>query len=198
MIQGKGQGALEYLLLIGGAVIVAGIVVALILGVGGTSSSQSSQGANISLDKIYAEGYGGNLVVNPSFESGQNSWARNVPSGGTTEIVSGSCYHAGKCVHNNSATVTNGYSYFQPVTLQAGKTYTAVMYQKGYCEGMVSTGDGPSQTYPHLTTGRNYTNNKWNRTTWTFTATGTAANIYTVVSSTTGEGWCDVAILTAN
>ena len=39
----KGQGALEYLLLIGGAVLVAAIVIALVTGIPGTSPNPSDQ-----------------------------------------------------------------------------------------------------------------------------------------------------------
>lgn len=39
--QRKGQGALEYLLLIGGAVVVAAVVVVLILNLGATSTSST-------------------------------------------------------------------------------------------------------------------------------------------------------------
>jgi len=41
----KGQGALEYLLLIGGAILVAVIVIALIVGLGSSGGTEASQGA---------------------------------------------------------------------------------------------------------------------------------------------------------
>ena len=45
----KGQGALEYLLLIGGAIVVAVIVVTLLLGVGSSGSPPAELGAATAL-----------------------------------------------------------------------------------------------------------------------------------------------------
>ncbi len=42
----KGQGALEYLLLIGGAVLIAVIVIALLVGMGSSSKKDASQGGD--------------------------------------------------------------------------------------------------------------------------------------------------------
>lgn len=42
----KGQGALEYLLLIGGAVLIAVIVIALLVGMGSSSRSNTEKNAN--------------------------------------------------------------------------------------------------------------------------------------------------------
>ncbi|HNW05503.1 MAG TPA: class III signal peptide-containing protein [archaeon] len=42
----KGQGALEYLLLIGGAVLIAVIVIALLVGMGSSSKKNASQGGD--------------------------------------------------------------------------------------------------------------------------------------------------------
>ena len=49
----KGQGALEYLLLIGGAVLVAAIVIALITGIPGTQNPASE--AECAAKSLFAE-----------------------------------------------------------------------------------------------------------------------------------------------
>ena len=69
MFKNKGQGALEYLLLIGGGVVVAAIVVVLVLGFGGAGT----ESAKSSFD-IYQEGLG----------------ARVTAGGGTVEGAEGS------------------------------------------------------------------------------------------------------------
>ena len=44
-MQKQGQGALEYLLLIGGAILVAVIVISILVGLGGTGTDQATQAA---------------------------------------------------------------------------------------------------------------------------------------------------------
>ena len=87
----KGQGALEYLLLIGGAVLIAVIVIALLVGMGGQSRDTAQDQANrvqqatdvpqpaqiVSVRAPFAECSDGNITV---------SW-RPLGEGGTNEMV---------------------------------------------------------------------------------------------------------------
>ncbi|MFH1391294.1 MAG: class III signal peptide-containing protein [Candidatus Diapherotrites archaeon] len=66
----KAQGALEYLLLIGGAVLVAVIVITLILSIAGTGETQVTTSATTAFDKIReAAGVSTNFLKNSSFET---------------------------------------------------------------------------------------------------------------------------------
>jgi uncharacterized protein (UPF0333 family) len=51
----KGQGALEYLLLIGGAILVAVIVIALIVGLGGTGGAEATKSIKDGLCAKYSD-----------------------------------------------------------------------------------------------------------------------------------------------
>ena len=51
----KGQGALEYLLLIGGAILVAVIVIALIVGLGGTGGAEAQKSVRDGLCAKYSD-----------------------------------------------------------------------------------------------------------------------------------------------
>ena len=51
----KGQGALEYLLLIGGAILVAVIVIALIVGLGGTGGAEATKSVKDGLCAKYSD-----------------------------------------------------------------------------------------------------------------------------------------------
>jgi|SRR3989344_879836 len=51
----KGQGALEYLLLIGGAILVAVIVIALIVGLGGTNAGEANKTVRDGLCSKYSD-----------------------------------------------------------------------------------------------------------------------------------------------
>ena len=87
----KGQGALEYLLLIGGAVLIAVIVIALLVGMGGQSRDTAQDQANrvqqatdvpqpaqiVSVRAPYVECGAGTITV---------SW-RPLGEGGTNEMV---------------------------------------------------------------------------------------------------------------
>ncbi|MBI4210352.1 MAG: class III signal peptide-containing protein [Candidatus Diapherotrites archaeon] len=72
----RGQGALEYLLLIGGAVIVGTIVVTLLLGASGSSQSQTLRDVNeiqVKTQEI-AGGTGISILTNIGFEKGITPW----------------------------------------------------------------------------------------------------------------------------
>ena len=87
----KGQGALEYLLLIGGAVLIAVIVIALLVGMGGQSRDSAQDQSNkvqqasdlpqpaqiVSVRAPFAQCSDGNITV---------SW-RPLGEGGTNEMV---------------------------------------------------------------------------------------------------------------
>ncbi|MFH1696426.1 MAG: class III signal peptide-containing protein [Candidatus Diapherotrites archaeon] len=49
----KGQGALEYLLLIGGAVLVAVVVIVLIISLAGDTGDTVNEGITTGLDKMH-------------------------------------------------------------------------------------------------------------------------------------------------
>ncbi|MFH1224400.1 MAG: class III signal peptide-containing protein [Candidatus Diapherotrites archaeon] len=65
----KGQGALEYLLLIGGAVLVAVVVIVLILGLGKSTGGEVNDIVQTGITNMEAAagtgGTGGELVTNP-------------------------------------------------------------------------------------------------------------------------------------
>jgi len=53
----KGQGALEYLLIIGGAIMIAAVVIAIIVKVGG-SGKTAADGASTDINSLYTQGQG--------------------------------------------------------------------------------------------------------------------------------------------
>ncbi|HZX34486.1 MAG TPA: class III signal peptide-containing protein [archaeon] len=81
----KGQGALEYLLLIGGAVLIAVIVITLLLGVGGSSEEQTGVSTASSL---CAQAAGLDGSKNCSIEA-DGTTARVVPIGNDNYDCSG-------------------------------------------------------------------------------------------------------------
>ncbi|MFH1391296.1 MAG: class III signal peptide-containing protein [Candidatus Diapherotrites archaeon] len=66
----KAQGALEYLLLIGGAVLVAVIVITLILSIAGTGETQVTTSATTAFDKIREAAGGGTASFFDNFSDG--------------------------------------------------------------------------------------------------------------------------------
>lgn len=50
----KGQGALEYLLLIGGAILIAAFVLVMLSGLGTTTSNQANGSLNTFFNKVNA------------------------------------------------------------------------------------------------------------------------------------------------
>ena len=53
----RGQGALEYLLLIGGAVIVSAVVIVLLLNTSTTSKGQAQTSADLAIEQSDAKGF---------------------------------------------------------------------------------------------------------------------------------------------
>ncbi|MFH1391295.1 MAG: carbohydrate binding domain-containing protein [Candidatus Diapherotrites archaeon] len=120
----KAQGALEYLLLIGGAVLVAVIVITLILSIAGTGETQVTTTATTAFDKIREAAGGGsnNLLANGSFESGLSSW---LTGGGISVSSSTDDRRTGnsslKMTHDGSGS-SYGYA-SQTLNVTAGDTY---------------------------------------------------------------------------
>ena len=101
MASRKAQGALEYLILIGGAVTVGVIVLTLLLGASSSSSSQSSTGVASYQEKILTKGKP-NVMQNGLFES-PGGWGSEV-----TNCASASCRYR----TNQSPASISGYSWY--------------------------------------------------------------------------------------
>jgi len=132
----KGQGALEYLLLIGGGVLVAGIVLVLVLGLSGSGISSANSSIDVINEAKAATGVDTSLVQHSSFEkdspqgiiTGPNPWHQN--TAGDWSIVSGDCYNGNNCLKLSSNACTGIYQY---IPISPGKAYYSSVYKKGYC-----------------------------------------------------------------
>ena len=87
----KGQGALEYLLLIGGAVLVAVIVITLLLGIaeeGETSTRATTTAVSNLLAQKRAELFGSGIVYTfeVACEGSENGWYYNLVFSGTEDV----------------------------------------------------------------------------------------------------------------
>jgi len=109
----KGQGALEYLLLIGGAVLIAVIVISLLLGLSGSSGGETKEATNSLFDKIRDErndaiGGGGSVAScnnNGVKESGEECDGSDLGSTTCTTLgfTGGSLSCNGDCTYNTSS-----------------------------------------------------------------------------------------------
>jgi len=126
----KGQGALEYLLLIGGAVLIAVIVIALLVGMG-SSSRQSAQTQGSNASNILGAPQAASIVsVTPTFDCNTSSTATPVLVTFQTATTGGSNtltlynYNAGTGAYTSigTSTTTSGTG---PYTMTATMTITA-------------------------------------------------------------------------
>ena len=74
----KGQGALEYLLLIGGAILVAVIVIALIVGLGGTGGAEAQKSVRDGLCAKYSDSQNNCEAKTVSFDGVDYTCAWNI------------------------------------------------------------------------------------------------------------------------
>ena len=149
----KGQGALEYLMLIGGAVIVTIIVVTLLLNIAneGTANTQATSTAASDLlqdkrDEVFGSGGGGfgNLTTNAGFEdpviiaSPNDNFPEWVESGtaGTSslKLFTTGCHSGSQCVQFITDS-SNNYRGLKPnsgtrPSVESNETYEATIWIK--------------------------------------------------------------------
>ena len=131
----KGQGALEYLILIGAAILVAVIVVTLILGTS-TSGKQTNEQTSRSYEQLVT-----NTIIPPTIISvscDSNTSARYLINESVTEDVNSYCLvidgdvNINNCVLSAttlnftiSPTLTDGETYDMSLVAQKGNAYSA-------------------------------------------------------------------------
>jgi len=179
----KGQGALEYLLLIGGAVLIAVIVITVLLGIleqGGADTTATSTGASNFLAQKRAEIVGTNVIQNASFEN----WAiPTIPddwdSIGAATSSQNSDSKAGFSSVQITPTSTGGHLRWRNDILFpvfAGNTVKVTFWHKQGSGGsttanvQVRTCVGNSGITGQVTTGPDWEDNSFN---YTFPATAT-------------------------
>jgi uncharacterized protein (UPF0333 family) len=139
----KGQGALEYLLLIGGAVLIAVIVIALLVGMGSSGRQSTQENATTTTEIVSGTAIAPILNSASCIESSDYLLVNYVSQGGTLSIITDGATDA-----NQSAIVSGGTGIDMTTACSAVGTNYSVQIRA------TTTSGSSADSNPILVTGR--------------------------------------------